>query len=70
MRGRALTLVMSATWATVGVGIIVTGALMSPGDARWVWLASAVAIAVAAILGYALAREPAGRAAPLEASTL
>jgi MFS family permease len=70
LRGRALTLVMSATWATVGVGIIVTGALMSPGDARWVWLASAVTIAVSALLGYALAREPAGKTAPLEASTL
>jgi MFS family permease len=68
LRGRALTLVMSATWSTVGVGIIVTGALMSPGDARWVWLASAVTIAVSALLGYALAREPAGRPAPLEAS--
>jgi MFS family permease len=70
LRGRALTLVMSATWATVGLGIIVTGALMSPGDARWVWLASALTIGVAGLLGYALAREPAGKAAPLEASTL
>jgi hypothetical protein len=33
-----------------------------------VWLASAVTIAVSALLGYALAREPAGRPAPLEAS--
>jgi MFS family permease len=70
LRGRALTLVMSATWATVGIGIIVTGALMSPGDARWVWLASAVTIAVAGLLGYALAREPTAKAAPLEPSTL
>jgi hypothetical protein len=43
---------------------------MSPGDARWVWLASAVTIAVAGLLGYALAREPAAKAAPLEPSTL
>jgi MFS family permease len=70
LRGRALTVVMSVTWATVGIGIVVTGALMSPNDARWVWLAAALTIAAAAILGYAFAREPAGRAAPLEPSTL
>ena len=40
---------------------------MGVNDARWVWLASAVTFAVAAIVGFALAREPAGRAAPLEA---
>ena len=70
LRGRALTVVMSATWATVGIGIVVTGALMSPNDARWVWLAAALTIAASALVGYALAREPASRAAPLEPSTL
>jgi MFS family permease len=68
MRGRALTFVMSATWTGTGVGIVLAGALMSVNDARWVWLASAVTFAAAAVIGFTLAREPAGRAAPLEAS--
>jgi MFS family permease len=68
MRGRALTFVMSLTWTTTGVGIVLAGALMGSNDARWVWLASAVTLAVAAIAGYTLAREPAGRAAPVQAS--
>jgi MFS family permease len=68
MRGRALTFVMSATWTSTGVGIVLAGALMSVNDARWVWLASAITLAAASIVGFALAREPAGRAAPLEVS--
>jgi MFS family permease len=67
MRGRALTFVMSATWTSTGVGIVLAGALMSVNDARWVWLASAITLAAASIVGFTLAREPAGRAA-LEAS--
>ena len=70
LRGRALTVVMSATWATVGVGIVVTGAVMSPNAGRWVWLAAALTFGVGAFIGYLLAREPAGRPAPLEPSTL
>ena len=58
VRGRALTVVMSATWATVGIGIVLAGALMHSTDARWVWFASAITIAVSAVLGYALARVP------------
>jgi MFS family permease len=68
MRGRALTFVMSATWTSTGVGIVLAGALMSANDARWVWFASAVALAAASIVGFTLAREPRGRAARLEAS--
>jgi MFS family permease len=67
MRGRALTFVMSITWTTTGVGIVLAGGLMGVQDARWVWLASALMLAVAAIVGFTLAREPAGRAAPLQA---
>jgi hypothetical protein len=67
MRGRALTFVMSATWTSTGVGILLAGALMSVNDARWVWLASAITLAGASIVGFTLAREPAGRGAPLEA---
>jgi len=67
VRGRALTFVMSATWAGMGVTIVVTGALMSPTDSRWVWAIGAVLIGLAAAVGYTLAREPAPAAAPLEA---
>lgn len=67
MRGRALTFVMSATFTATGIGIVLAGALMTVNDARWVWLASAVTFVAAAIVGFTLAREPAGRAAPLEA---
>ena len=63
VRGRALTFVMSATWAGMAVAIVVTGALMSPEDARWVWAIGAAFLAVAALVGYALAREPARAAA-------
>jgi MFS family permease len=66
MRGRALTFVMSATWTSTGVGILLAGALMSVNDARWVWFASAITLAAASLVGFTLAREPAGRAAPLE----
>jgi hypothetical protein len=57
---------MSLTWTTTGIGIVLAGALMGVNDARWVWLASAATLAVAAIVGFALAREPTGRAAPLQ----
>jgi MFS family permease len=67
MRGRALTFVMSLTWTTTGIGIVLAGALMGVNDARWVWLASAITLALAAIVGLALAREPAGQAAALQA---
>ena len=68
MRGRALTVVMSATWATVGIGIVLAGALMSPTDARWVWFASAITISVSAVLGYVLARVPSPQPAPVQAA--
>jgi MFS family permease len=67
IRGRALTFVMSATLGTNGIGIVLAGALMGANDARWVWAASAIVFAAAAVVGYALAREPAGQAAPLQA---
>jgi MFS family permease len=67
IRGRALTFVMSATMLTSALGILLAGGLMGVRDARWVWLASAATIAVAAIIGFVLAREPAAQAAPLQA---
>jgi MFS family permease len=58
VRGRALTFVMSATWTGMGISIVVAGALMSPTDARWVWAIGAAVLGLAAVVGYALAREP------------
>ena len=68
VRGRALTFVMSATWAGMGVAIVLTGALMSPGDSRWVWGIGSAILGVAAVVGYGLAREPRTAAAPIEAT--
>ena len=62
VRGRALTFVMSATLAPYGISMVVAGALLSPGDSRWVWGISAALIAAAAVSGFALAREPAAHA--------
>jgi hypothetical protein len=58
IRGRALTFVMSATYAVMGLSVVVTGLAMPPDAARWVWAAGAVAMAVAALVGYSCAREP------------
>ena len=68
VRGRALTFVMSATWTGMGISIVVTGALMSPTDSRWVWAIGAGLLGLAAAVGYALAREPVRAAGRLEPS--
>ena len=68
VRGRALTFVMSATWLAMGLSIVVTGAAMQPDDSRWVWGIGAGILVFAAVIGYALAREPRPAAARLEAS--
>jgi MFS family permease len=70
MRGRAITFVMSATWVGMGIAIVVTGALMSPGDARWVWFLGALLIGAGALAGFVLARERVGTAQPVEATTI
>ena len=56
MRGRAFTLVMSATYLLTGIGTVLAGALLHLGSARWVWAAAAISYVVAAIAGYTLAR--------------
>jgi MFS family permease len=63
VRGRATTFVMGATYAVMGASTILAGALMPPDGARYVWAASAGVFALAALIGYALAREPGGAAA-------
>jgi MFS family permease len=68
IRGRALTVLMAGTMSVQALGTVLAGALMPPGGARWVWAAGAVTFAVAAVIGYALAREPARAAAPATAA--
>lgn len=63
VRGRALTVLMSGTRLVQAVSTILAGALMPPDAARWVFVAGAASFAVAAVIGYGLAREPAGAAA-------
>ena len=63
MRGRALTLVMSATYVLTGVGTVLAGVLLRAGSARRVWAAAAICYAVAAVAGYVLARGAASPAA-------
>jgi MFS family permease len=56
MRGRALTLVMSATYLLTGIGTVLAGALLHLGGARWAWGVAAICYAIAAVAGYSLAR--------------
>jgi MFS family permease len=56
MRGRALTLVMSATYFLTGVGTVVAGALLHLAGPRWVWIGAGISFVCAAIAGYTLAR--------------
>jgi MFS family permease len=66
VRGRALTVLMSATRLVQALSTILAGALMPAGGSRWVWAAGAGSFAVAAVIGYALAREQPA-VAPVEA---
>jgi MFS family permease len=66
MRGRALTLVMSATFLATAAANVVAGALLRSVSPRWIWAGAAVTYAVAAVVGYVLAREPESAAATVE----
>jgi len=57
MRGRALTLVMSATLAAMGVGYAIGGAAIHVSGARWIWGTASVLYVVASVVAYLLARE-------------
>ncbi len=57
VRGRALTLVMSATYALNGVGTVVAGALLHMTGSRWIWAGGGVSFALGSLAAYALARE-------------
>jgi MFS family permease len=63
VRGRALTLVMSATLALTAVAYGIGGALVHATGARWIWGGVATAYLVSAVVGYLLARDRASVAA-------
>jgi MFS family permease len=56
MRGRVFTVLMSSNYAVLGLGMVLAGPLTNEFGARWVWGVSACLSAVAALVGYALAR--------------
>ena len=56
MRGRALTFVMSATFALAGVGNGVGGLFVHRVGPRWIWGAAGGVLLVAALAGSVLAR--------------
>jgi MFS family permease len=64
IRGRALTVLMSGTMLVQAIGTVLAGALMPADGARWVWGAGGIVFLIAAVIGYVLAREPAGATAP------
>jgi MFS family permease len=64
VRGRALTLVMSATLGAMGIAYAIGGVLIHVVGARWIWGGAAVAYAVAATVAYLLAREREARPVP------
>jgi MFS family permease len=60
LRGRALTLVMSVTYALNGLGTVIAGVLLQEIATRWVWAGGALMFAVGAFASWALTRtEPA-----------
>ena len=56
MRGRAFTVLMSSNVAMLTLGILVAGRLTDVYGPRWVWGAAALFSAVAAVVGFLLAR--------------
>ncbi len=56
LRGRAFTVLMSSNYAVLGLGMAAAGPLTNEIGPRWVWGLAAVLAAVAAVLGFLLAR--------------
>ncbi|HEU5477915.1 MAG TPA: MFS transporter [Gaiellaceae bacterium] len=63
LRGRALTFVMSVTYALLGVGEGLGGLFLNQAGARWLWGGSAGLLLVAALCGSLLARKLGGETA-------
>ena len=55
LRGRAFTVIMSTSYATLGLGMIVSGLLTDAFGARWVWGAASVVYLLGALLTVVLA---------------
>ena len=64
VRGRALTVVMSATLASMGIAYAIGGALVHVLGARWIWGGASIAYGLASVVAYALARERAEQPMP------
>ena len=54
VRGRALTLVMSVTYAMNGAGTVIAGVLMHVIGPRWVWAGGAATFAIGAVAAFGL----------------
>jgi MFS family permease len=66
VRGRALTLVMGVTYALTAASNVAAGYLLGYVSPRWIWGAAAMVYVAAAVVGYALAREPRAVGATVE----
>ena len=64
LRGRAVTVLMSVTFAFNGAGVLVAGAIVGDVGARWVWGGASGAFLLGGLAAWSLAREP----APIRAS--
>ena len=56
LRGRVFTVLMSSNYAVFGLGMAAAGPLTDAFGARWVWGGAACISALAAVVGYVLAR--------------
>ena len=63
LRGRALTFVMSVTYAFVGAGEALGGLFLDRAGARWIWAGSGGTLVLAAVAGALLARNLGGETA-------
>jgi MFS family permease len=68
VRGRALTLVMSVTYALNGAGTVIAGALLRVTGSRWVWAGGAFSFALGAVAAYTIVRE--AQAVPVKAEAV
>jgi len=58
LRGRAFTVLMGSNFAITGLAMVAAGPITDEWGARWVWGGAAAILAVAATVGYGLARKP------------
>jgi MFS family permease len=56
LRGRVFTVLMSSNYAVLGLGMVAAGLLTNHFGARWVWGGSACLSALAALVGFGMAR--------------